>query len=140
MAVTFRFQTLLSEVKNYRSNIDKLYEQVDDLVDSSRAGDPHSLSDTLTDISRRYSALISHLEETLSRNQTSLSTRKQLESDVLRLDLWRKETELICSSELLLDSPLEYLNEQHRKQKVRYDLLSGYRWCNLPELRQILQC
>ena len=123
MAVTFRFQTLLSEVKNYRSNIDKLYEQVDDLVDSRRAGDPHSLSDTLTDISRRYSALISHLEETLSRNQTSLSTRKQLESDVLRLDLWRKETELICSSELLLDSPLEYLNEQHRKQKVRYYLM-----------------
>ena len=75
--------------------------------------------ESLDDVSRRYNALCTALDDILARNGSVVATRKQFESDILRLELWRRETETTCSCELQLDCPLDFLDEQFKKHQVR---------------------
>lgn len=73
------------------------------------------IAQTLADVQERYNLLQSTTAENIEKLQNSQSSRKQLEADILKIELWVKEAAGACSRDLTLDVPIEQLNEQLKK-------------------------
>ena len=68
-----------------------------------------------SDADGRYENLKAELERLLESTKDALSERKQFEADMLKIQLWMKETEISASSELKLDCSVELLADQLKR-------------------------
>lgn len=64
------------------------------------------------DINIRYNTLKSTLESLSEKLKDSTVSRKELEADIMKVELWCREAEVKCSGELKLDCSLEALEDQ----------------------------
>ena len=66
----------------------------------------------------RYNNLMKNVEERITKIQEALVDRKQIEANLMKVDLWWKDADKICSEDLNLDGTLDELHEQLRKYQV----------------------
>lgn len=76
------------------------------------------------DIRTRYTNLKRYLENAVEVLQEAQIRHRQLDSDIVKIDLWLKEAENLLAKPLQLNSATEIIREQVKKYQVSLKIMS----------------
>ena len=70
------------------------------------------------DVRARYGSLKQFVNESVEKTQEAHTSHRQLENDMVKVELWLKEADNVLGKPIQLDSPTEMLREQVKRYQV----------------------
>ncbi len=114
----YAFQKLLSDSQKGEDQFESLDNQAQSI------GHDHDQLEVLLDLRTRYGQLTVAANDTVVALLDIGIARKQLEADMLKVDLWWKDTDTFCAIQLNFDIPIEQLHHLFNKYQVISLILS----------------